>query len=352
MNTKALPEENGHFLFGNLIPYSKDRLGLLSKMQEKQGENEEREVNETEHLKKMKQHYLSENKIELQMVRDGISKAQKDLERVTDMLSKINASKTNCNSNIVEPFELPEPIRYVEGNEPFKTAQEILCMCNRNSKIYHKMEQYEQGISFYGENHQLSENPEFYIAVICQRGIQQVKLYEKDILQQYRDNIDQLVRYQTILDRLNLEVKFTGYDGKEVSIAEDLIRNSQVDKYKRLLSACENQQNAARQLVSTKEEEIEGYVDSQQKALISEFSEKLEEYSNESLDESDFPEGMEEEIYEKKIEEKLKFVKLESDDLEIIYYDLQEKYHQMQCVGEGKSEEAKAIQTQILSQNF
>lgn len=310
---------------------------------------DDREVNETEYLRNMKQYYLDENKIEFKIPKDGVKKAQKELERVTEMLGNINASKTNCNSNIVEPFELPEPIPEVKEGEPYKTAQEILCLCNSNSKLYKKLSKYKDGIKFNREEEDVGSGPVFYIACIQQKGVKTVSLYEKDIIQQYKDNIELLIKYNTILDRINLEVKFRGFDEVETSITEDLIRDSQLERYHDLIYNCETQLATAKNTVDTKNQEISDHINTELSEIMNEYEKERSKYSIEQVDIELFELGMEDKPYLDLIDENLRQVKLNVNDMVTLLEYKTEKYNRLISVGKGKEDETLLLKKEIES---
>ena len=184
------------------------------------------------------------------------------LEELEEQLALLESARTNANSTSVEPFNMPPPLACPIGSTPdgpSKTVQEILCAASPGpASLYSKMDKLSQGLR---TSHSPNVGPGTYvIAGVNGPGRRKVELYNKDVIQRYREWFELLIRYQVALDRLNLEVTFIGGDEMTWMMQWELIRQSQTIHFSPFLSACESQLRDVKKAVSDCNRNVDDYV--------------------------------------------------------------------------------------------
>ena len=97
----------------------------------------------------------------------------------------------------------------------------------------------------------------YVVAGVDGPGLRRVELCRYDILQRYRDWFELLIRYKTAMDRFNLQVKFVGGDGQEITMQNELVRHDQSSRLGQLITTCLGQINSSRSSVERTNAEIE-----------------------------------------------------------------------------------------------
>ena len=208
-------------------------------------------------VKSIQAGHVRDNQFKVITHRDGKIRATKELERVEELIGLLDASKTNANAAISEPFGKLEPLEHaapdVDGGR--KSVQEILCASTSGpASLYAKLDKISKGMVTSADTGQPGS---YVIAGVDGPGLRRVELCRYDILQRYRDWFELLIRYKTAMDRLNLQVKFVGGDGKEITMQDELVRHDQSSRLGRLLDKCLTQINEARSSVTNVNADIE-----------------------------------------------------------------------------------------------
>lgn len=208
-------------------------------------------------VKSIQAGHVRDNQFKVVTHRDGKMRATKELERVEELIGLLDASKTNANAAISEPFGQVEPLVHaasdVEGGR--KSVQEILCASTSGpASLYAKLDKISKGMVTSADT---GHPGSYVIAGVDGPGLRRVELCRYDILQRYRDWFELLIRYKTAMDRLNLQVKFVGGDGKEITMQDELVRHDQSPRLGRLLDKCLTQINEARSSVTNVNADIE-----------------------------------------------------------------------------------------------
>jgi len=208
-------------------------------------------------VKSIQAGHVRDNQYKVITHRDGKIRATKELERVEDLIGLLDAAKTNANAAICEPFANTDPVSSaahdVDGGR--KSVQEILCASTSGpASLYAKMDKITKGMVTSAD----TGNPGSYVvAGVDGPGLRRVELCRYDILQRYRDWFELLIRYKTAMDRFNLQVKFVGGDGCEITMQNELVRHDQADRLGQLLTTCIGQINTSRSSVERGNAEIE-----------------------------------------------------------------------------------------------
>jgi len=192
-------------------------------------------------------------------------RAEKLLEVIEEQTSLLDSAKTNANSAIQEPFPEPPAIPERTDGEPAKTVQAILCEASPGpASIYSKLEKMTSGLRASTDEPRAGS---YTIAGVKGPGLPRVELYGKDIFQRFCDMFELLVRYQTAMDRFNLDVSFIGGDGKQWLMQDELVRKAQEYNYNQFLSVLETSHREATKEFKTKTEEMEHEISSRTERL-------------------------------------------------------------------------------------
>ena len=181
-------------------------------------------------------------------------RAEKLLESIDEQTSLLDSAKTNANSAILEPFPEPPSIPDRKEGEAVKTVQSILCDASPGpASIYSKIEKMTVGLRASTDE---SRPASYTIAGVKGPGLPSVELYSKDIFQRVFDLFELLVRYQTAMDRFNLDVTFMGGDGQNWLMQNELVRKSQCYRYNHFIAALENSHREAVKDFKTKTDDM------------------------------------------------------------------------------------------------
>ena len=188
-------------------------------------------------VRSIQEGHSRDNQYILDTQQNGLRRATEKLEEMEELLGNLDSAKTNANSSLVAPFPRPPPMRESTADEPIKTVQDILCESTKGPASYYaKLAKLSSGVCVSSE----SGPGKYVVARIKGPGLCQ-KLCGFDILQRYNDWFFQLIRYKTAMDRLNLEVRFVGGDGKTYTQTEELIRHDQSQQLDQCITVVEAQ---------------------------------------------------------------------------------------------------------------
>ena len=208
-------------------------------------------------VKSIQAGHVRDNQYKVITHRDGKIRATKELERVEELMGLLDAAKTNANAAICEPFGHIDPVSSapadVEGGR--KSVQEILCASTSGpASLYAKMDKITKGMVTSADT---GLPGSYVVAGVDGPGLRRVELCRYDILQRYRDWFELLIRYKTAMDRFNLQVKFVGGDGQEITMQNELVRHDQSSRLGQLITTCLGQINSSRSSVERTNAEIE-----------------------------------------------------------------------------------------------
>jgi hypothetical protein len=217
-------------------------------------------------VKTLQASHLRDNQFDLVLQHQHArQRAESMLEQLEEQLGLIDSAKTNANSAIVEPFEDVPPTPTVEEGKPKKTVQEILCESTPGpASIYSKLAKMTKGLLASTDP---SAPGSYLIAGVKGPGLPKVELYGKDILQRFHDMYETLIRYQTAMDRFNLEVSFVGGDGNTWIMQDELVRKEQCGRFVTFLTALESSHSKAETNFKAYQKGVEQEVERRTKQL-------------------------------------------------------------------------------------
>lgn len=193
-------------------------------------------------------------------------RAELMLEKLENMIGDIDSAKINANAVAMEPFIYVGSLSLRSQPEaPHKTVQDILCASTEGpASLFAKMNKLTEGLTVASDSGNAGQ---FVVAGIKGPGMPKVELYSKDILQRYNDWFEQLIRYKTAMDKLNLEVTMKSGDGRVVTMQEELIREDQSDIVGKFLGVCAYQLSSAKSDLTTTNQNVETEIQDRVKAL-------------------------------------------------------------------------------------
>ena len=210
-------------------------------------------------MKSIQSGHMRDNNFELVFQHQHArQRAEKLLEEIEEQTALLDAAKTNANSSILEPFPEPPALPSRVDGEPAKTVQAILCEASPGpASIYSKLQKMTDGLRSSTDEPRAGS---YTIAGVKGPGLPRVELYSKDIFQRFCDLFELLIRYQTAMDRFNLEVSFVGGDGHVWLMQDELVRKEQSTRFSDFLTALETSHRNATKDFKAKTDAMEDYI--------------------------------------------------------------------------------------------